>query len=80
MLYQWRSLRCRERLISNPSSSTEAVDDTSGIFSCTSRELNKQIVHINPPLTKSTSICAASNDILLCADDEQRSIMQLELK
>ena len=41
---------------------------------------NKQIVQINPPLSKSTSICAASKDILLCADDEQRSIMQLELE
>ena len=31
----------------------------------------KEIVQIN---------CAASKDILLCADDEQRSIMQLELE
>ena len=41
---------------------------------------NKEIVQINPPLSKPTSICAASKDILLCADDEQRSIMQLELE
>ena len=41
---------------------------------------NRQIVQINPLLSKPTSICAASKDILLCADDEQRSIMQLELE
>ena len=40
----------------------------------------KEIVRINPPLSKPASICAASKDILLCADDEQRSIMQLELE
>ena len=34
---------------------------------------------INLLLSKPTSICAASKDILLCEDDEQRSIMQLEL-
>ena len=31
---------------------------------------NKEIVQINPPLSKLTSIWAASKDILLCADDE----------
>ena len=41
---------------------------------------NKEIVQINPPLSKLTSICAASKNILLCADYEQRSIMQLELE
>ena len=41
---------------------------------------NKEIVQINPPLSKLTSMCAASKDILLCADYEQRSIMRLELK
>lgn len=41
---------------------------------------NADIVQVNPPLRKPTSICAASKDILLCADDEQRSIMQLELE
>ena len=41
---------------------------------------NKEIVQINPPLSKLTSMCAASKDILLCADYEQRSIMQLELE
>ena len=40
----------------------------------------KEIVRINPPLSKPASICAASKDILLCADDEQRIIMQLELE
>ena len=31
-----------------------------------------EIVQVNPPLRKPTSIRAASKDILLCADDEQR--------
>ena len=41
---------------------------------------NKEIVQINPPLSKLTSIHAASKNILLCADYEQRSIMQPELE
>lgn len=41
---------------------------------------NKGIVQINPPLSKPTTIGAASKDILLCADDEPRSIVQLELE
>ncbi|CAH3107310.1 unnamed protein product [Pocillopora meandrina] len=84
VLFKPGRLKSRAHLLSQlsryRSSSTEAVDDASEIFSCASRELNKQIVQINPPLNKSTSICAASKDILLCADDEQRSIMQLELE
>ncbi|RMX58883.1 hypothetical protein pdam_00022036 [Pocillopora damicornis] len=84
VLFKPGRLKSRADLLSQlsryRSSSTEAVDDASEIFSCASRELNKQIVQINPPLNKSTSICVASKDILLCADDEQRSIMQLELE
>ena len=33
----------------------------------------------NPPLEKPTSICAASEDILLCADDTQRGVFQVQL-
>ena len=40
---------------------------------------NAEIVQLNSPLRKPTSICAASKDILLCADDGERRIMQVEL-
>ena len=40
---------------------------------------NSKCVQVNPPLEKPSSICAASEDILLCADDTQRSIFQLSL-
>ena len=40
---------------------------------------NPVIVHLNTPLVKPTSICVASTEILLCADDEHQRIIQLEL-
>ena len=40
---------------------------------------NPEIVQLNTPLVKSASICVASTDILLCADDEHQRIIQLEL-
>lgn len=40
---------------------------------------NPEIVQLNTPLVKPTSICVASTDILLCADDEHQRIIQLEL-
>ena len=40
---------------------------------------NPEIVQLNTPLVKPTSICGASTDILLCADDEHQRIIQLEL-
>ena len=36
-------------------------------------------VQVNPPLQKPSSICSASQDILLCADDTQRGIIQVSL-
>ena len=39
---------------------------------------NPEIVQLNTPLVKPTSICVASTNILLCADEHQR-IIQLEL-
>ena len=41
--------------------------------------MNPEIVQLNTPLVKPTSICVASTDILLCADDEHQRIIQLEL-
>ena len=40
---------------------------------------NPDIVQLNPPLVKPTSICVASTDILLCADDKHQRIIQLKL-
>ena len=40
---------------------------------------NSKLVQVRPPLEKPTSICAASEDILLCADDAQRGIIQVTL-
>ena len=40
---------------------------------------NPEIVQLNTPSVKPTSICVASTDILLCADDEHQRIIQLEL-
>ena len=40
---------------------------------------NPEIVQLNTPLVKPTSICVASTDILLCTDDEHQSIIHLEL-
>ena len=40
---------------------------------------NPEIVQLNTPLIKPTSICVASTDILSCADDEHQKIIQLEL-
>ena len=40
---------------------------------------NPEIVQLNTPLVKPTSICVACTDILLCADDEHQRINQLEL-
>ena len=38
-----------------------------------------EIVQLNTPLVKPTSICVASTDILLCADNEHQRIIQLKL-
>ena len=40
---------------------------------------NPEIVQLNTPLVKPTSICVANTDILLCADDEHQRIIHLEL-
>ena len=40
---------------------------------------NSKFVQVNPSLEKPTSICAASEDILLCADDTQRGVFQVQL-
>ena len=40
---------------------------------------NPEIIQLNTPLVKPTSICVASTDILLCADDEHQRIIQLEV-
>ena len=40
---------------------------------------NSKFVQVNPPLEKPTSICAVSEDILLCADDTQRGVFQVQL-
>jgi len=40
---------------------------------------NSKFVQVHPPLEKPTSICAASEDILLCADDTQRGVFQVRL-
>ena len=40
---------------------------------------NPEIVQLNTPLVKPTSICVASTDILLCADDEHKRIIQLKV-
>ena len=40
---------------------------------------NPEIVQLNTPLVKPTSICVASTHIPLCADDEHQRIIQLEL-
>ena len=45
----------------------------------TAQVKNPEIVQINTPLVKPTSVCVASTDILLCADDEHQRIIQLEL-
>ena len=40
---------------------------------------NSNCVQVNPPLQKPYSICSASQDLLLCADDTQRGIFQVSL-
>ena len=40
---------------------------------------NSKFVQVHPPLEKPTSICGASEDILLCADDTQRGVFQVRL-
>ena len=40
---------------------------------------NSKCVQVNPPLQKPSPICSASQDILLCADDAQRGIIQVSL-
>ena len=40
---------------------------------------NSKLVQVHPPLEKPTSICSASENILLCADDAQRGIIQVTL-
>lgn len=40
---------------------------------------NPKCVQVNPPLEKPSSICVASEDILLCADDTKRDIIQVSL-
>ena len=40
---------------------------------------NPEIVQLNTPSVKPTSICVASTDFLLCADDEHQRIIRLEL-
>ena len=40
---------------------------------------NSKCVQVNPPLQKPSSICSASQDILLCADDTKRVIIQVSL-
>ena len=40
---------------------------------------NSKCVQVNPPLQKPSSICSASDDILLCADDTQRGIIPVSL-
>ena len=40
---------------------------------------NPEIVQLNTPLVKRMSICVASTDFLLCADDEHQRIIRLEL-
>ena len=37
------------------------------------------LVQARPPLEKPTSICAASENIMLCADDPQKGIIQVML-
>ena len=40
---------------------------------------NSEIVKLNTPSVKPTSICVASTDLLLCPDGEHQRIIQLEL-
>ena len=40
---------------------------------------NWKLVQLRPPLEKPTSICAASENTLLCANDAQRGIIQVTL-
>ena len=40
---------------------------------------NSKLVQVRPPLEKPTSICAAGGNILLCANDAQRRIIQVTL-
>ena len=44
------------------------------------RIANSAFVQVHPPLQKSTSVCAASKDILLCANDGHRGIIQVKLE
>ena len=40
---------------------------------------SKLVSQVHPPLEKPNSICVASEDILLCADDTQRGVFQVRL-
>ena len=40
---------------------------------------NSKFVQVCSPLEKPTSICDASENFLLCADDAQRGILQVTL-
>ena len=37
-------------------------------------------VHIEPPLSSPAALCVASKEVLVCADDEQRAIIQVTLE
>ena len=40
---------------------------------------NSKLVQVRPPLEKPTSICGASENFLLCADDAQGGILHVTL-
>lgn len=40
----------------------------------------RNCVQIQPPLSKPSAVCIASDDVLLCADDGQKSILQVTLE
>lgn len=37
-------------------------------------------VHIEPPLSSPAALCVAGKEVLVCADDEQRAIIQVTLE
>lgn len=45
-----------------------------------SSQVKETTVSVQPPLSRPTALCMASDDILLCADDGLRTILQMSLE
>ena len=76
--------KSRAELLSQLSNFRPPQEGTVPIFGSDFRHVyilscNPEIIQLNTPLVKPTSICVARTDFLLCADDEHQRIIRLEV-